>query len=230
MKIKWGMMLTDGRGKLGGQVASKNRAGAYVRTKVTPVNPQSTAQSGVRASFAAVSSLWRGLTDENRASWNEAVKNWQRTDIFGDLKTPSGFNLFMRLCTPLQNAFGDVIIGLYAPTPVEMPALSEVTATYDAGDETLNLATDVANDLDLDQYVYNIYATAPQSAGKSYVKNAFRLLGWVEADAPTRDIAELYTAKFGSLPINSNVQIRVQALSRATGQLGVPMDVKVNFS
>lgn len=224
------MMMTDGRGKLGGQVASKNRSGAYVRTKVTPVNPQSLAQSGVRANFSAVSALWRGLTDANRASWNEAVDNWQRTDIFGDLKTPSGFNLFMRLCTPLQNAFGDVIIGSYAPTPVEMPALSVVTADYAVGPNTLTLATDVANDLDLDQYVYNIYATAPQSAGKSYVKNAFRLIGWVEADAASRDIADLYTDKFGALPEDANVRIRVQALSRATGQLGVPFDVKVNFS
>ena len=230
MKIKWGMMMTDGRGKLGGQVASKNRSGAYVRTKVTPVNPQSLSQSGVRANFSAVSALWRGLTDNNRASWNEAVNNWQRTDIFGDLKTPSGFNLFMRLCTPLQNAFGYVITAQYAPTPVEMPALSAVTATYVTGTEALDLVTTVENELDLDQYVYNIYATAPQSAGKSYVKNAFRQIGWVEADAPSRDILDLYEAKFGTLPIDSNVQIRVQALSRATGQLGVPFDVKVNFS
>ena len=229
MKIKWGMMMTDGRGKLGGQVASKNRSGAYVRTKVTPVNPQSTAQSQVRASFASISALWRGLTDKNRASWNEAVNNWQRTDIFGDLKTPSGFNLFMRLCTPLQNAFGDVIIAQYAPTPVEMPALSEVSATFSTAGSALELATSVAGDLDLDQYVYNVYATAPQSAGKSYVKNAFRLLGWVEADAATRDITDLYTDKFGALQAGDNVQIRVQALSRATGQLGVPLDVKVNF-
>lgn len=229
MKIKFGMMMTDGRGKLGGQVASKNRAGAYVRTKTSPVNPQSTAQSQVRASFASVSALWRGLTDQNRASWNEAVNNWQRTDVFGDLKTPSGFNLFMRLCTPLQNAFNDVIIGLYAPTPVEMPALSEVTATFATATSTLSLATTVANTLDLEEYVYNVYATAPQSAGKSFVKNDFRLLGWVEADAASRDITTLYNDKFGSLPLGSNVQIRVQALSRATGQLGVPFDVKVNF-
>lgn len=230
MKIKWGMMMTDGRGKLGGQVASKNRAGAYVRTKVTPVNQQSLAQSQVRSSFATISALWRGLTDKNRASWNEAVNNWQKTDIFGDLKTPSGFNLFMRLCTPLQNAFGDVIIGSYAPTPVEMPALKEVTATYTTGTNALDLATDVANALDLDQYVYNVYATAPQSAGKSFVKNDFRLLGWVEADASSRDITALYEAKFGEIPLNSNIHVRVQALSRATGQLGVPFDVKVNFT
>jgi len=28
MKIKWGALVTDGRGKIGGQVASKNRSSA----------------------------------------------------------------------------------------------------------------------------------------------------------------------------------------------------------
>jgi hypothetical protein len=53
-KIKFGMMMTDARGKLGGHVFSKNRSGAYVRTKVTPVNGQTTAQTGVRAIFGAI--------------------------------------------------------------------------------------------------------------------------------------------------------------------------------
>lgn len=56
MKIKWGMMMTDGRGKLGGQVASKNRAGAYVRTKVTPVNPRTTQQQAIRTLFGSIAS------------------------------------------------------------------------------------------------------------------------------------------------------------------------------
>ena len=30
MKMKWGALVVDGRGKIGGQVASKNRAGAYL--------------------------------------------------------------------------------------------------------------------------------------------------------------------------------------------------------
>ena len=231
MKAKWGMMMTDGRGKLGGQVASKNRAGAYVRTKAIPSNPQSTAQSQVRSTFAAVSSIWRGLTDANRASWNEAVNNWQRTDVFGDLKTPSGFNLFMRLCTPLQNAFNDVIIQLYAPQPVALPAISSVTATVNSVADTFNLVVTANDDplIDLDNFVYNVYATAPQSAGKSNVKNQFRLLGWVEANATSSDIMAMYVAKFGAIPENANVAIRVQSLARASGQLGVPFDVKADF-
>ena len=53
-KIKFGMMMTDARGKLGGQVFSKNKGGAYVRTKVTPSNPQTIAQTTRRALFAAI--------------------------------------------------------------------------------------------------------------------------------------------------------------------------------
>lgn len=101
MKIKWGMMMTDGRGKLGGQVASKNRAGAYIRTKVTPVNPQTVAQQNIRQLFGSIASAWRSLTQAQINGWNEATEFWQRTDIFGDLKKPSGFALFQRLNTGL---------------------------------------------------------------------------------------------------------------------------------
>ena len=34
--MKFGALVVDGRNKIGGQVASKNRAGAYLRNKVTP--------------------------------------------------------------------------------------------------------------------------------------------------------------------------------------------------
>ena len=52
-KIKFGMMMTDASGKLGGQVFSKNRGGSYVRTKSTPVNRQSSAQMNVRGIFVS---------------------------------------------------------------------------------------------------------------------------------------------------------------------------------
>ena len=66
-KIKFGMMMTDASGKLGGQVFSKNRGGSYVRTKVTPTNPQSTAQMSIRGIFASISSRWSSLTEAQRS-------------------------------------------------------------------------------------------------------------------------------------------------------------------
>src|SRR3546814_19213217 len=96
-KVKFGALMTDARGKLGGHVFSKNRAGSYLRTKVTPVNPQTIYQTSVRALFGAISSQWSGLSQAVRDSFNGAVADWATTDIFGDLKNPSGKALFQRL-------------------------------------------------------------------------------------------------------------------------------------
>lgn len=49
--IKFGMMMTDARGKLGGHVFTKARNGATIRTKVSPANPQTSAQSLSRSIF-----------------------------------------------------------------------------------------------------------------------------------------------------------------------------------
>ena len=73
MKILWGALVVDGRRKIGGQVASKNRGGAYMRNKVTPVNPQTAAQTAIRNRLAGLSQAWRALTAAQRAAWNGAV-------------------------------------------------------------------------------------------------------------------------------------------------------------
>lgn len=93
MKIKFGALVTDGRGKLGGHVASKNRSGNYLRTKVTPSNPQTAAQQATRAVLGSLSTAWSGLTLAQRNSFNSAVGDWSGTNIFGDIKNPTGKNL-----------------------------------------------------------------------------------------------------------------------------------------
>src|SRR5690606_26146133 len=98
-KIKFGMMMTDARGKLGGQVFSKNRGGSYIRTKVTPSNPRSSFQQAIRTLLSGFSQAWSSLTANQRSAWNGAVSNWSKTDIFGDIKNPTGKNLFVRLNT-----------------------------------------------------------------------------------------------------------------------------------
>lgn len=236
MKVKWsGIGMVAGSGKINGSVASKNRAGAYVRTKVTPNNPQTLAQVGIRASFSVISALWRGLTDVQRASWNSAVSNWTRTDIFGDIKTPSGFNLFMRLCTPLQNTFNDVIIANYAPSPVPMPlfgTLSAVAPTT-AGVATALVINGLVNNpeaVDLEEYAIQLYATPSLSQGKSFVKNEFRYIGFIEFSELNETFLADYVARFGVLNNGNNVVVRAVVLSRATGQLSTPVDVKVVYT
>src|SRR6056297_1703187 len=122
MKIKWGALVVDGRGKIGGHVASKNRGGSYLRTKTTPVNPQSTAQTNVRSIFGQISQGWSGLTASQIEGWNNAVSEYSQTDIFGDLKNPSGKALYQRLNQSLL-LVGE---GLLTEAPATVSAPDEI--------------------------------------------------------------------------------------------------------
>src|SRR5690606_37427563 len=101
-KVKFGMMMTDARGKLGGQVFSKNRAGSFVRTKVTPANPNTEANRKARALFFEISQQWSSLSQQVRDSFDAAVQDWARTDIFGDLRNPTRKNLCQSLTNQAQ--------------------------------------------------------------------------------------------------------------------------------
>lgn len=199
MKIKWGALVVDGRGKIGGHVASKNRSGAYLRTKVTPVNPQTSFQTAVRTLFASISQQWSALSVAVRDGWEGAVSQWTDTDVFGDIKTPSGKTLHMRLNNQAIQAGYAAIPG--APPKAEVP-IDNITQVDIAvgGDVTITGAT-------VDPSVrYMVFATPQLSQGTSFVKNQLRLIN--DFDAAVADpiaLGQAYIAKFGAAVTGSNV-------------------------
>lgn len=223
MKVKWGALIVDGRNKIGGQVASKNRAGAYMRNKVTPVNPRSASQVGSRARLASISQAWAGLSESARASWNSAVSSFKKTDIFGDIKLPSGFNLFQRLNNTLVN-LGQAIITI-APALVPVSIFATLSAAAHATGNTLVLTVTPAT-LPADENLI-VRATAPQSAGKSFVKSEFRQIEIIDAVAAgSINIAAAYLAKFGSdWAVGSKIFIEVVHASTVSGQVSQAQQV-----
>lgn len=220
MKIKWGALAVDGRGKIGGHVASKNRSGAYLRTKVTPVNPSTSFQSTVRNRLAALSSAWRGLTAAQRTAWNAAVGDFATTDVFGDLKNPSGINLYVKLNANLEE------VGVSAistpPLPQAVAAITSVSASGAAGTPALSVTfapTPVPADT-----AFVIRATAQVSPGKKFLKNEYRNLAIADAaDTSPEDILAAYTARFGSLVEGQKIGIQMVAVNKVTGQKGIPV-------
>lgn len=224
-KIKFGMMMTDARGKLGGQVFSKNRGGAYVRTKVTPSNPRTLAQMESRNLLGQTSSAWNGLTDAQRLSWNSAVPEWQRTDVFGDLKTPSGKNLFVELNKNLLQA-GLATLDI-APDKEEIVGITATAVAVDAtaGEVTLTGLASVPTG-----FVLQVSATPPISPGISFVKNRFRVVDYVAAGAVDGEaLYSAYTDKFGALSPGDNVHFQLKYVA-LNGQAGVPLQFKATIS
>ena len=217
-KIKFGMMMTDASGKLGGQVFSKNRGGSYVRTKVTPTNPQTSAQSTIRGIFASISSRWSSLTEAERASFNGFVQAYARTDIFGDLRNPSGKSLFQRLNQNLEisgQAQKDVCV-----SPVEVPFANLSAAVADIS--AITFGVNYSGNLAGAKLV--VWATPQMSQGTKFVKNQLRQLEVFNGvNAGMVDIWASYVDKFGTPVIGANISVAVRVVN-ANGQAS-PLEV-----
>ena len=214
MKVKFGSLVVDGRGKIGGHVASKNRGGAYLRTKVTPVNPQTSFQATVRDRITTYSQGWRTLTAAQRAAWNGAVTSWQKTDIFGDLKTPSGQNLYIRLNNNLLQAGQSAITSPPLPNSVVGPVTLALTAA--AGTPAVSLVFTASPVAAATTFVVRM--TPQVSAGKSFVKSLYRNLTTVAAAGTSPvDLLSAYNARFGTLVAGQKIFVEVFAVSNTTG-------------
>lgn len=204
-KIKFGMMMTDARGKLGGQVFSKNASGAYIRTKVTPTNPQTSYQASSRALFASISAGWSLLTADQRNAWNSAVTDWAKTDIFGDLKNPTGKALYQRLNNQAQSAGLSAVADV--PTKQDMPSDIIESAVIGIGAGTLNI--NGANSDASTQIM--LFATPVLTAGTKFVKDKLRLIGTFAGDE--NFAASNYTSyvdKYNVPTTNANIYIGVK--------------------
>jgi hypothetical protein len=221
MKAKFGAIVVDGRGKIGGHVMSKNRAGAYMRTKVTPVNPNTSFQASVRNRLASISSAWRGLTQVQRDAWNQAVNEFKRTDIFGDIKNPSGINLYQRLNNILSNVGGSALTT--PPLPVSVSTFSALSVVVVTGTPAITLT--YAPAIPATEKVM-VFGTAPQSAGKSFVKSEFRLIGvYDSADTSPLALVSDYVAKFGSVGVTGKkLFFRAIHCNSTSGQAGIAQE------
>lgn len=218
MKAKFGSIVVAGSGKIGGHVASRNRAGSYFRTKVTPVNPSSVAQQAIRNRLTGISQAWKALTAAQRLAWNAAVGDYSRTDVFGDIRNPSGFNLYQRLNNNLLT-IGESVITV-PPVPGSVLAITACSLAVVTGTPAMTLtfapAIGSANSIKL-------FATAPVSQGKSFVKSEYRLIGILsESDTSPKVITTLYNAKFGAITENGlKVFVKMVPVNLTTGQEGI---------
>jgi hypothetical protein len=219
MKTLFGAIIVDGRNKLNGHVMSKNRYGSYMRTKVTPVNPQTSYQMAKRQQLGNTSSSWRGLTQDERNSWINAAPNFPTTDIFGNPKILSGQALFVGLNGNLLDQ-GLPIINT-APTPVAIPTISSdgFSATESTG-IMLSTFTTTATSPD---FALKVYATPNITPGRQFIKNRLRFLGTFDPSINPITFGGQWANRFGSLVAGQKVFIQVNLVSAITGQMGVPV-------
>lgn len=239
-RVKFTAAVDQIVGKLNGSVFGKGRSGAWVRSKSRPTVRTTPRVQAVKARFAALSMLFRTLSPDAIEAWNGAVGDWLRTNIFGDTVRPSGFNLFMQLNLNVMNALGaDEASILYPPAPEEMIFLTTLGLNFQNGDGAVDPVvpnileyefSDVAPFTILSNFRLVFEATAPISAGKTYIgRNEYRVIASLSGTIPagTNDIAPEYNAVFGyeaagTLPVGKNIWVRAYFVNVETGQRGTP--------
>src|SRR3990172_240387 len=202
MLIKFGSIVTDGRGKLGGQVYSKNRGGNYVRNNAVPSNPQTSFQMASRGILTSLSQGWSGLSQADRDAWNASTEGFQRTNAFGDLKRLSGKNLYTSLNKELITVGASVLDE--PPTPSEILAPVTISGAITDGP---TFEVDVETEGDVDDGFYVIRATPAVSAGTSFVKNKLRVISTGNSDdlENTVDVAQDYIDRFGDPQLGQKI-------------------------
>jgi len=220
-KIKFGAIVVDGRGKIGGHVMTKNRQGSALRTKVTPINRKSNTQQSAKNRLANLSDNWRGLTDAQRQSWDAAAQDVKRSNIFGDSYSPTGKNLYMIVNQNLLLAGSSATSTPPAVTPAT--ALTSLSVDdFSGGALSFAFApTPVPA-----SHVLRVEATRPLSPAVQASDSQFSFVKNIAAaQTSTQDIATEYEAIFGSIPTGKRIFIRAYTIQTVSGARSLPLQI-----
>jgi hypothetical protein len=214
-KVKFSALISEMRNKLNGSVFSRNRGGAYLRNKVTPLNPQTAAQVEARSLLAQFSQGWRALTQVQRDAWSAAVSNWTTTDVFGDSVKPTGATLYIRLNINISIAGGTPINT--PPAPIGVVALTAISLdAAETGDlfEVSFAATPIPAG-----HAMVVESTTYLSPGISNANSQFRVISVLAtAIASPQDVWQQQIDKFGGLVAGQKVFVRAKMIRLATGE------------
>lgn len=202
------MLIEPRSGSYQGLTSSRNRYGQYVRTRATPVNPNSTAQGSVRARLSSNAAAWRALTDGQRAGWESLGSQMTRTDALGQSYALNGFGAYVSVNNNLLAA-GEAVVSA-APALVTPDGL--VTSTITSTGGTLSIAyttTPLAAGVKL-----LVYASPQRSEGRAYESDVRLIFVSAAAAASPANVLAAYTARFGAPVVGNRIFF---ALHLATG-------------
>lgn len=205
---------SDVRGSIMGLTYSKNSSGGYFRGRVTPVDPNTTDQSNVRADFTTIAQAWRDLTEAERTSWNQGVVSFTHTDIFGDNVPLTGFGLHQQLNLNILAIGGVVITAPPLPAAVFNFTSASLAAAFALQTVTLTYAPVIPA-----TETVILKATAPLSAGKNFVKSELRQIDTiVAADVSPFSSETEYITKFGAVgAVGSKLFYEMRSVVTLTG-------------
>lgn len=184
-------------GSVAGVTSSRNRFGQYRRTRATPVNPNTAAQSAMRSALGACASNWGGLDLAVRQAWAAWAAMHPQHDSLGQSVTLTGAMAFNKVnCLLVMLGRAAVVSPPGDPSP-DAPELGSVVldASSPGWDEaTLAFTTTPVPS----GFTYLIYGSPPRSLGTSFEGDFRYLLQAPASGVSPLDMASALHAKWGT--------------------------------
>lgn len=227
-KVQFSTAVGDLRNKVGGAVFTKGRFGAFVRTKVSPVQPRTSYQMNVRANFTSLSKLWSDATmDAYRAAWSTLAASYPLKDVFGNSHTLTGHQMFVRLNRALATVGESPI--LPAPSSLSVPYPGAITLAKSGGPPIDTLTINPTVDITGNEHAI-VFATPGISPGRASAGAKFRFIALIGAGgAAPWGIFASYVTKFGTPIVGRKIFVRVIYVKLATGTQSLPSESSITI-
>lgn len=213
---KYGSIITELKGKIGGNVFQGSYATAVVKKlwgyrSREPIGYTDARRKKLTA-YAHVSQTWRTLTDTERNAWSAAAASFPAKNKFGDTYTPSGYQIYMSFNTNMYAMGGDLLTE--PPSPPEFPSWAPVSLY------TLNITTIEFNGYDntLTDFRLRVLATAPYSPGAKYARGGYKNLGaYLYTAADGIQVQTKYEQIFGPIIQGQRISFKCKWVQVSTG-------------
>lgn len=184
MKFR-GDFLGQPSGSVGGITFSHNKGGYYIRKRNIPTNPNSARQQAVRANLGTLAAMWASLTQAQQDAWNLYAANVPMLDQYGEGRTLTGMQHFIRSNTVALLAGAAIIES--GPTTFDTGTFTpfgfvDIDVTLQELHYTLTDTDDWANETGA---VAVISVGRPQGAGRSFFKGPYRSTEFLEGSSVT---------------------------------------------
>jgi len=212
--VKFGSVITDSRGTIGGTSLKWSRQGNVMLRKPQPVKHATPAQTVIRAGFADLSKRWWSvLTPTQRTDWRELAAANPRPNLWGEEFPLAGLALYIAVNRALVQ--GGNLTTDDAPADQTYTTLSTVTLTVTAP-STASLAwtpTPAPTDHQL-----LVFASRKNSPGIANWDGSWRYIkaSAIEATSPLTISSELLSL-FGALTTGRQYAVRAKFLNTANG-------------
>lgn len=195
-KVKFGGGVTDMRGSIAGNVFSRNGGGAYVRQKVTPINPNTSRQQTVRGRLNFLAKQWALLTPGLRIAWKNFGINHPKTNSLGEVVVLNGLQSYQRINLVILN-LSEVRTDTPPPN-FDIADIDLVAATINKANNQVEI--ELAEDQLNVNTVVEVRMTQAISTGVSFVNNLLRFLGRTDGAPTTTEQVDI-PASFGELVV-----------------------------